>query len=68
MIDVIRDVLVDLFNKDRVVHDFRFIYGGSVGSENINTFLRVANISGVLVGSATQKLNTFIDLLESIEQ
>lgn len=42
------------------------IYGGSVGAENVRGFLNEGRAHGVLVGRASFKPKTFIDLLKSI--
>jgi triosephosphate isomerase (TIM) len=41
------------------------LYGGSVTAENVQTFLKISDISGVLVGGASVELKTFLPLLEA---
>ncbi|MGL5784675.1 MAG: triose-phosphate isomerase [Alphaproteobacteria bacterium] len=41
------------------------LYGGSVTAENVQTFLKISGISGVLVGGASIELKTFLPLLEA---
>lgn len=65
--EVIKQVLLDMYNKEITYHNFRVIYGGSVNSENVNSFLNLPNITGALVGAATQKTHTFMELLENIK-
>lgn len=42
------------------------LYGGSVNLDNINEILSVKNCSGVLIGSASFKIDSFINLLKGI--
>jgi triosephosphate isomerase (TIM) len=41
------------------------LYGGSVTAENAQVFLKIPEISGVLVGGASVQLETFLPLLEA---
>ncbi|MGL4372103.1 MAG: triose-phosphate isomerase [Alphaproteobacteria bacterium] len=41
------------------------LYGGSVTAENVQTFLKISGISGVLVGGASVDLKTFLPLIEA---
>jgi len=64
--EVIRQVLLDLYNRDIVNHNTKIIYGGSVDGDNVNSFMSLPNVSGALVGGASQKAEKFLDLIESI--
>ncbi len=44
--------------------DFRILYGGSVRAENVTDYLSGAHTDGVLIGNASAKLETFIDIME----
>ena len=62
---VIRQVLVDKFELDTVKEKIRIIYGGSVEPLNIQGFLAMNNIKGVLVGGASLDSNIFNELVKS---
>ncbi len=44
--------------------EFPIIYGGSVKSENVESYLREDSISGVLVGNASTKFESFSEIVE----
>lgn len=43
-----------------------FIYGGSTDLSNVNTFLDIPGVSGLLVGGASLKPETFIEMISRI--
>jgi len=45
--------------------DIPIIYGGSVGVENVASYLSHASIDGVLVGNASTKLESFVSLIDN---
>ena len=45
--------------------DYKLLYGGSVSSQNVNSFTSLSNISGVLVGSASLDALEFIKIIEN---
>lgn len=61
---VIRHVLLDLYDHTRVNTCFRIIYGGSVDLENVNSYAALAHVSGVLVGNASTKFDVFTQLIQ----
>ncbi|MEK7584875.1 MAG: triose-phosphate isomerase, partial [Patescibacteria group bacterium] len=61
---VIRQALIDLFPMEIVDRQTRIIYGGSADADNIADFVTIAAIHGALVGTASLKLDTFMNLVE----
>lgn len=63
---IIRSFLFDLLGEraDRV----RIQYGGSVDSSNIVDFVSLPDIDGALVGGASLKPNSFLDLLLALDR
>lgn len=61
----IKDFLIKKFDKD-TSDKIRILYGGSVDSNNINSYLKEAKMDGVLVGGASIKSEEFIKLVKSI--
>lgn len=64
-VEVIRQVLLDLYDQDISRNTFRVLYGGSVSGENVSSFSRLKNVDGVLVGSASQKAEDFFRLIQN---
>lgn len=64
--EVIRHVLIDLYGHELVSTCFRMVYGGSVDRENIELYCELPHVSGVLVGSASTKLDIFLDIIKRI--
>lgn len=64
--EVIRHVLMDMYGSIEVNSFFQIIYGGSVSAENIHLYTNLPQISGVLVGSASTKPETFLELIGKI--
>jgi len=62
---VIRQALVDNFSEPEYNLHFRVIYGGSVDADNLEGFLEREIISGVLVGGASTKAESFKELIEA---
>ena len=44
---------------------YKILYGGSVTSQNVNTFTSLPNISGVLVGGASLNASEFIEIIKN---
>lgn len=61
----IRRVLFFKFGR-RVSRETPILYGGSVDSKNASDFLENGNVQGLLVGRASWKTKSFIDLLKSL--
>lgn len=62
MITEIRNTISSLYNQ-KYGNSIRVLYGGSVNINNIDDFLKLENLSGFLVGSASLKGNDFTELL-----
>ena len=62
---VIRQTLVDVYSEAEYSRHFHIIYGGSVDAENIRGFFKKDIVEGVLVGGASTKSESFIQLLEA---
>ena len=63
MILFIKEILKKEYGQQRQ-KKIRFIYGGSVNTQNIQAFLREPVIEGVLVGGASTRLEEFKNMLE----
>ncbi len=59
---VIRDVLAGLFGGE-IAGSTPILYGGSVKPDNIKGLFGMANIDGVLVGGASLKAPSFLDIV-----
>ncbi len=58
----IRDTLKGIFN-DKISDSMPILYGGSVKPDNISGLFDMENIDGVLVGGASLKINSFLDII-----
>lgn len=61
--NIIRQQLHGLFGE-KVAKKVRILYGGSVSSENANSYLSTEGINGLLIGGASLKLNEFTRIVE----
>ncbi len=59
----IRDLLDTLYPD--AAKDVRILYGGSVKPENIDALIREPDINGALVGGASLKIDSFLDLIRA---
>lgn len=62
----IRRALFFKFGR-KAAHEIPILYGGSVDGENARSFLEEGGAQGLLVGRASQKAKTFVDLLKNIQ-
>jgi triosephosphate isomerase len=60
----IQEFLIKKFNKE-IVDKIRIIYGGSVDSSNVHSYITEAQMEGVLVGGASLKADEFLKLIKS---
>ncbi len=58
----IRNMISRLYNE-KIANEIPVLYGGSVKPENIAELYAVENIDGVLVGGASLKINSFLDII-----
>ncbi len=64
MAKVIHQRMIDLFPLPIVRSNIRIIYGGSVDSATIKSFIGQETIDGVLVGGASLKADEFVKMCE----
>jgi len=64
--NVIRPTLASLFGED-IAQSVRVLYGGSVDPGNAGDFFRQPEIDGALVGGASLKPRSFIDIVEAAQ-
>ncbi len=57
----IRSILTNLYGED-IANKIRILYGGSVNTKNVNELMSMPNIDGGLVGGASLKVDSFIEL------
>lgn len=60
----IREFLSNKFGKENC-EKIRILYGGSVDSNNIHSFIAEARMNGALVGGASLKANEFLKLIKT---
>lgn len=63
---VIRPTLASLFGEN-IAQSVRVLYGGSVDPGNAGDFFRQPEIDGALVGGASLKARSFIDIVEAAQ-
>ncbi len=61
---VIRQVLLDKLSLEIADKKTSITYGGSVNPENVNSFTSQPTVDGILVGGASLKPDTFIELVK----
>lgn len=59
----IRDLLIKLYNKD-TANSIRIQYGGSVKPENIEELMNQPDVDGALVGGASLKVDSFVQIVK----
>jgi triosephosphate isomerase len=62
---LIMNAVIELFGPALAQQHFRIIYGGSVDSHNIASYLAEEGIDGALVGGASQKIEAFSEMIEA---
>lgn len=60
---LIRATLTALFGPD-IAQETAILYGGSVKSGNVGLFLEQSDVDGVLVGGASLKADSFVEIVE----
>lgn len=56
--------MIAKFLKNKYGNELEVLYGGSINKENVNNFLKMPDISGVLVGKASLNPDEFIKIVE----
>ena len=64
--NAIRPVVAGLFGEE-ISQGIRVLYGGSVTPSNAGEFFRQTEIDGALVGGASLKAKTFVDIAEAAQ-
>lgn len=67
VISYIRSVVDEVYDK-QVAQNVRIQYGGSVKPENIKEYMNKSDIDGALVGGASLKSESFLQLLEGRQE
>lgn len=60
--------MIEKYLSKEVADTVRILYGGSVNTENVCSYLNEDNIDGVLVGGASKESSSFINLLTAVEK
>jgi triosephosphate isomerase len=63
----IRELLVELFNS-QIADAAPILYGGSVKPDNAKELLSQHNIDGGLIGGASLKVDSFVEMIRTAEQ
>ena len=63
---VIRLTLNEMFGAEKVNSNFRIIYGGSINAKNVDLFIGMEGLDGVLVGGASLEAGEFYDVCQAI--
>jgi len=66
MHEFIRDVIATIYSRG-IAEKIRIIYGGSVNSENTGILLKEPSIDGLLIGTASIVVESFLKILEAAE-
>jgi triosephosphate isomerase len=59
---LIRKIVVELLGEIKPI----ILYGGSVRQENIINFITMDNIDGVLVGGASAKIDSWLGIVQKV--
>ena len=70
---IMREAILDtLFKEDEKIslkefkNKIRLIFGGSANASNVSDLMKQSNVDGVLVGGASLKVSTFMDLINTL--
>ena len=63
----IRELIEKIFNS-KVAEAVQILYGGSVKPENIEELLSLQNIDGGLIGGASLKVGSFVEMIKITEE
>ena len=66
MHQVIQETLNKIYDK-KIEYHIPILYGGSVNKENINKFLKIKNVYGVLVGKSASTRSDFLQIIKKIK-
>ena len=65
---LIKNSIIEIFGATQAQKCFSIIYGGSVDAKNIGSYLSEEGIDGALIGGASQKIGTFLELIEEAKK
>lgn len=60
---IIKLIVKDMFGMGIADNNFRYVYGGSVNADNVGQFKNLANVDGLLVGGASAKVESFLQIV-----
>jgi len=63
---IIRLTLNDMFGMKIVNNNFKIIYGGSISSKNVKSFVGLDNLDGMLVGGASLDPDEFFKVVKTV--
>ncbi|MDD4332702.1 MAG: triose-phosphate isomerase [Patescibacteria group bacterium] len=63
---IVRLALNDIFGMQTVDNNFRIIYGGSIDTKNVENFVDLENLDGVLVGGGSLDIDNFYKIAQAI--
>jgi triosephosphate isomerase len=63
---IVRLTLNDMFGMEVVNNNFKIIYGGSINSHNVKSFVGLENLDGLLVGGASLDADEFYKVAKVI--
>jgi triosephosphate isomerase len=63
---IIRLTLNDMFGMKIVNNNFKIIYGGSINSKNVKSFVDLDNLDGLLVGGASLDVEEFYKVAKAV--
>ncbi len=66
MTQLIRQLVRDIYGDGIFEKKIKFIYGGSVDAQNVNSFLENDMVCGALVGGASLTMDKFVPLIKKL--
>ena len=63
---IIKLTLNDMFGMDTVKENFKIIYGGSINNSNVESFMKLDNLDGMLVGGASLDAENFYKIAKIV--
>jgi triosephosphate isomerase len=65
---LVMNAVIEIFGAAQAKKYFRIIYGGSVDGHNIASYLAEEGIDGALVGGASQKSDSFLEVIDEAKK
>ena len=62
----IRKFLIELFDNE-ISETIRILYGGSITTENIDSFVKMPEVDGALIGGTSLNIESFLKIIESVK-